>query len=58
VKEQSPDMLCEYNSFHSFSCLPKYDEYFDDDNHNDQISLAEVSDPILAESNVQVQQPN
>jgi len=57
VKEQSPDMLCEYNSFHSFSCLPKYDEYFDDDNHNDQISLAEVSDPILAESDVQVQRP-
>lgn len=57
MMEQSPDMLCEYNSFHSFSCLPKYDEYFDDDDHNEQISLAKVSDPILAESNVQDQQP-
>jgi len=54
VKERSPDMLCEYNSFHSFSCLPKYVECFDDDNHSDQISLAEVSDPILVESTVQV----
>jgi len=53
VKEQSPDMLYEYNSFHSFSCLPKYDEYDDYYEPNDQISLAEDSNPILAGSEVQ-----
>ena len=57
VKEQSPDILCEYNSFSSFNCLPKYDLYDDDYEPNDQISLAEESDPILAGSSVQVQQP-
>jgi len=57
VKEQSPDMLYEYNSFPSFSCLPKYDEYDNDYEPNDQISLAEESDPILAGSEVQAQQP-
>ena len=56
MMEQSPDILYEYNSFHSFSCLPKYDEYFDDDEHNDQISSVEESDPILAEREVQAQQ--
>ena len=55
MMEQSPDILYEYNSFPSFSCLPKYDEYFDDDDHNDQIGLAEGSEPSLAESNVQDQ---
>ena len=53
---QSPDIQYEYNSFPSFSCLPKYDEYFDDDEHIDQISSIEESDPILAESEVQAQQ--
>jgi len=52
VKEQSPDMLYEYNSFPSFSCLPKYDEYDDDYEPSDQISLAEESYPILAGSEV------
>lgn len=56
VKEKSPDMLYEYNSFPSFSCLLKYDEYDDDYEPNDQISLAEESDPILAGSEVQAQQ--
>ena len=56
MMEQSPDMLYEYSSFPSFSCLPKYDDYFDDDEHNDQISSAKESDPILAESEVQAQQ--
>lgn len=57
VKEQSPDILYEYNSFSSFNCLPKYDEYDDDYEPNDQISLAEESEPILAERTVQDQQP-
>jgi len=56
VKEHSPDMLYEYNSFPSFSCLPKYDEYFDDDEHNYQISSTGESNPILAESEIQAQQ--
>ena len=46
-------MLYEYNSFPSFSCFPKYDEYDDDYEPNDKISLAEESDPILAGSEVQ-----
>jgi len=56
VKEQSPDILYEYNSFPSFNFLPKYNEYDDDYEPNDQISLPEESDPILAESTVHVQQ--
>jgi hypothetical protein len=55
MMEQSPDILCEYNSFSSFNCLPKYDLYDDDYEPNDQISLAEESDPILAGSEVQAQ---
>jgi len=55
VKEQSPNMLYEYNSSPSSSCLPKYDEYDDDYEPNGQISLAEESDPILAGSEVQAQ---
>lgn len=54
--EKSPDILYEYNSFPSFSCFPKYDDYFDDDGHNDKIGLVEESEPSLAESNVQDQQ--
>lgn len=53
-------MLYEYSSFPSLHCLPKYDEYIDDDEHNDQISFAEESELILAESTIQVQksEPN
>ena len=54
VKEQSPDILCEYDSFSSFSCLPKYDQYDDEFAPQIQISLAEESEPILAESIIQV----
>jgi len=57
VKEQSPDMLYEYNSFPFFSCLPKYDEYDDDYEPNDQITSTEQSNPTLAGSEDQAQQP-
>jgi len=50
VKEQSSDMLYEYNSFPFFGCLPKYDEYDDD-------YCAEESNPTLARSEDQAQQP-
>ena len=48
VKEQSPDMLYEYNSFPFFGFLPKYDEYDDEYEPNDQIIRAEESNPISA----------
>jgi len=57
VKEQSPDMLYEYNSFPFFSCLPKYDEYDDDYEPNDQITSTEESNPTLERSEDQAQQP-
>jgi len=57
MKEQSPDILCEYGGFSSFSCLPKHDLYDDDYAPQIQISRAEESNPILAESRVQDQQP-
>lgn len=53
VKEQSPDILCEYDNFSSFSYLPKYDLYDDECAPQIQISHAEESEPILAESNLQ-----
>ena len=43
MMEQSPDILYEHNIFSSFNYLPKYDEYDDDDEPNDQISLTEES---------------
>jgi len=57
VKEQSPDMLYEYNSFPFFSCFPKYDEYDDDYELHDQITSTEESNPTLARSEDQAQQP-
>ena len=55
MMEQSPDILCEYNSSPSFNCLPKYDLYDEDYEPNGQISLAEESYPILVGSSIQVQ---
>jgi len=55
AEEESRDLLCEYNGFPSFSCLPKYDLYDDDYVSEIQISLTEESGPILGESSVQVQ---
>lgn len=55
VKEQSPDMLYEYNSFPFFDSLPKYDEYDDDYEPNNQITSTEESNPTLVGSEDQAQ---
>jgi len=55
--EESPDLLCEYNSFSSFSGLPKHDQYDDDYVSEIQIIPAEESEGSLGERRVQVQQP-
>jgi len=55
MMEQSLDILYEHNIFSSFNCLPKYDEYDDDDETNDQISLAEESEPSLEKGKIQGQ---
>jgi len=55
--EKSPDLLCEYIGFSSFSCLPKYDQYDDDYVFEIQFIPAEESDAILGERNVRIQQP-
>lgn len=55
--DESPDLLCEYHSFSSFSCLPKYDQYDEDYAPQIQINLAEELEAFLGESNVQVLQP-
>ena len=57
VKEQSPDMLYEYDSLPFLGYLPKYNEYDDDFEPNDQIISAEESNPTLARSEDQAQQP-
>ena len=54
VEEQSPDLLCEYNCFSSFSNPPKYD---DDYAPQIQTNLAEEFETILGNNKVQVQQP-
>lgn len=51
--DESPNLLCEYNSFSSFSCMPKYDMYDDDYAPQIQISLAKESEAILGDRNVQ-----
>ena len=55
-EEESPDLLCEYDSVSSFICPPKYDQYDDDYVPQIQINLTEESEAILGERNVQIQQ--